>query len=164
LVIEKNARKHLHLFVLSQSRFFIATCSGPLYFPSLFGVPTLFTNLIGIGRTTLPFSKNSIHLPKRYVKSNGLHASLTETLHSPFGFGELSMKEYSQLGISIHENSADEILASTVEMFERLEGSTIPDETQLDNRVNEIRTKFEWTSSGSFSTAFLSKNEEWFLK
>ena len=142
---------------------FRSTNSGPLFFPSIFGVPTISTNLIGIGRTTHPLAVNSIHLPKTYIKSDGSKASLAETLHSPFGFGELTLEEYARQGIFVQENSSSQILASTIEMFERLEGNSFSDETHLDSLVNQIRSQFDWTSSGKFSTTFLRNNYDWFL-
>lgn len=163
LVKEPNAEKDLHLYVIAKSKFFITTNSGPLYFPSIFGVPTISTNLIGIGRTTFPLALNSIHLPKTYIKSDGSKASLAETLHSPFGFGELTLEEYARQGIFVQENSSSQILASTIEMFERLEGNSFSDETHLDSLVNQIRSQFDWTSSGKFSTTFLRNNYDWFL-
>jgi putative glycosyltransferase (TIGR04372 family) len=159
LAIEEDARKKLHLFIIAKSRFFIATCSGPLYFPSLFGVPTLGTNMIGLGRTTLTFASNSFHIPKTYLKRNNARPTLDEMLKSPFGFGELSMNEFAKLGIHVQENSAIEIEEGVVEMFLRVSGLYLPREDEFSGKVNDIRSQFEWTSKGRISNSFLQRHE-----
>jgi len=164
LVTEPKARKDLHLFVLSKAKFFIGTCSGPQYFPSLFGVPTLFTNQIGIGRSILTFSKHSFHLPKIYLKRDKSKPSFAEILSSPFGFGELTLKEYAKLGIYVQENTAEEILEAVIEMFNRISGGIPPREAEFDARVSAIRSQFEWTAKGRFSNSYLQANENWFLR
>lgn len=164
LTTRPNALREVHLFVLARSKFFIGTCSGPQFFPSLFGVPTLFTNQIGIGRSILTFSKDSIHLPKHFIRSDGRKASLSEMLESPFGYGELSLKEFADLGIHIQENSKNEILLATLEMFSRIDGELQGMDNSFDDRVAEIRSAFWWTSKGRFSSSYLQENESWFLK
>lgn len=164
LTTRPNALREVHLFVLARSKFFIGTCSGPQYFPSLFGVPTLFTNQIGIGRSILTFSKDSIHLPKHFIRSDGRKASFSEMLESPFGYGELSLKEFADLGIHVQENSKNEILLATLEMFSRIDGEFQEMDNSFDNRVAEIRSAFWWTSKGRFASSYLQENESWFLK
>lgn len=163
LVAEENAASDLHLFVLSECRFFIGTHSGPQWFPPLFGVPTIFTNHIAIGRCALTFSEHSFTIPKTALKRDGTRASLMELLESPLGYGELSLKEFEKIGFTILENSSTEILNSVLEMFERLEGRLFSRENDLNNRVSDIRKEFDWTSKGKLANSFLLENEAWFL-
>jgi len=163
LVTEPNASKELHLFALSQAKFFIGTCSGPQYFPPLFGVPTLFTNQIGIGRSILTFSKHSIHLPKVYIRNDNSKPSFNEMLSSSFGFGELTIQEYAKRGLHVIENSPEEIKEAVIEMFLRISGSTLPRDEEFDLRINDIRSQFEWTSKGRISNSYLQANENWFI-
>lgn len=163
LVAEENAALDLHLFVLSQCRFFIATHSGPSWFPPLFGVPTLFTNHIAIGRCSLTFSEHSITIPKTALKRDGTKSSLIELLKSPLGFGELSLREYEKEGLRVLENSSIEILNGVFEMFDRVEGRLLSREQELNNRVSDIRKEFDWTSKGRLANSFLVENENWFL-
>lgn len=164
LTTQPNALREVHLFVLARSKFFIGTCSGPQFYPSLFGVPTLFTNQIGIGRSILTFSKDSIHLPKHFTKSDGRKASLSEMLESPFGYGELSLEEFANLGIHVQENSKDEIRLATLEMISRIDGEFQNMDNTFDKQVAEIRSASWWTGKGRFASSYLQENESWFLK
>ena len=163
LVAEENAAIDLHLFALSACRFFIGTHSGPQWFPPLFGVPTIFTNHIAIGRCALTFSEHSFTIPKIALKRDGTKTSLMELLESPLGFGELTIEEFQKRGYCVLENSAEEILNGVFEMFDRLEGRAFPREQNLKNAVSEIRGTFDWTAKGSFANSFLVENESWFL-
>jgi putative glycosyltransferase (TIGR04372 family) len=163
LVAEENAAKHLHLFVLSACRFFIGTHSGPSWFPSLFGVPTIFTNHIAIGRCALIFSENSFTLPKSAIKRDGSYASLMEILNSPFGFGELTLREFAKEGLLIQENTPEELKNAILEMFSRISGQTLPREDQLNRNVSQVREQFPWTSKGLISHSYLITNERRFL-
>ena len=163
LTTQPNALREVHLYVLSKSKFFIGTCSGPQYFPSLFGVPTLFTNQIGPGRSILTFSKHSIHLPKHYLRNDGRKAGLSEMLNSPFGFGELTLKEFSDRGIHVQENSSEEIRQAVLEIFSRVNGTYQDDDADLDKKVSDIRSGFWWTSKGKFASTYLRENESWLL-
>jgi len=163
LTTQPNALREVHLYVLAKSKFFIGTCSGPQYFPSLFGVPTLFTNQIGPGRSILTFSKHSIHLPKHYLRNDGKKAGLAEVLNSSFGFGELTLKEFSDRGIHVQENSSEEIRQAVLEIYSRVNGTYHEDDSDLDMKVADIRSGFWWTTKGRFASTYLRENESWFL-
>jgi putative glycosyltransferase (TIGR04372 family) len=163
LTTQPNALREVHLFVLAKCKFFIGTCSGPQFFPSLFGVPTLFTNQIGPGRSILTFSQHSIHLPKHCVMGDGREVGLYEMFNSPFGFGELTLKEFADRDIHIQENTSEEIRQAVVEIFSRIDGTYLDDDTDLDKRVAEIRSEFWWTSKGRIASSYLRENESWFL-
>jgi len=164
LVAQEDAALDLHLFVLSQCKFFIGTHSGPQWFPPLFGVPTLFTNHIAIGRCALTFSEHSFTIPKTAIKRDGTKTSLMELLESPLGFGELSLRDFEKRGFQILENSSVEILNGVLEMFDRVEGRPLSREKELNNKVADIRNTFDWTSKGNLANSFLIENEGWFLK
>lgn len=163
LVQETDALREFHLFVLACGLFFIGTCSGPQYFPPLFGVPTLFTNQIGSGRSILTFSEHSIHLPKTYTDSDAKPASFTQMLSSPFGYGELTLEQYRKMGINIRENTSLEILEAVQEMFSRISGEVISLDQEFDFEIDRIRNLFPWTSKGRIANSFLRRNSDWFL-
>lgn len=163
LVVERDAAINLHLFVLAFGKFFIGTHSGPQFFPPLFGVPTIFTNHIGIGRNALTFSKNSFTIPKSALKRDGSRASFMEILQSPFGYGELTLKEFEKRGLRIQENSAEELENGVLEMFTRLSGQKLPSQNNLDNRISDIRRQLPWASKGNISNSYMILHEDWFL-
>ena len=59
-----------HMFALSFARTFIASQSGPLSVPALFGVPTLWTNAVGMG--IMPYVNHVLALPMRFVDEKGI--------------------------------------------------------------------------------------------
>jgi putative glycosyltransferase (TIGR04372 family) len=111
----------------------------------------------------LTFAKNSIHLPKTYLDSDGKYPSFFEMLKSPFGYGELSLKEYSKLGIHVVENTSDEIRDATIEMFDRISGVNIPNDREFDTKIASIRSQMPWASAGRFANSYLTKHEKTFL-
>lgn len=163
LTTKTNARIDLHPFVLAKSRFFIGTCSGPSWIPSLFGVPTILTNMVAVGRTALKFSEHTFSLPKTFYRLDGARFSLSEVLNSSFGFGAMPLSYYSKKGILVHDNTPEELREAVLEMNWIISGDYNPIHSSLNAKVTDIRSQFPWTSKGDISNSFLQKNEDWFL-
>jgi len=159
LTQEKNSGRELHLFVLSESRFFIGTSSGPASYPSLFGVPTLFTNTTSIGRNTLAAAEHSFYVPKLLEDYKRI-LSFSEHLKTAEAFGELSAKELHRRGFHLKANSEAQILRAVVEMFDRLEARHVADNA-IDREIDMIRSYFPFSSSGQISHSFIEERPEW---
>jgi len=84
-------------------------------------------------------------------------------LNSSFGFGELTLKEFSDRGIHVQENSSEEIRQAVLEIYSRVNGTYHEDDSDLDMKVADIRSGFWWTSKGRFASTYLRENESWFL-
>lgn len=163
LVAHEDSRKDLHLYVLSQCKFFMGTSSGPSSVPPLFGVPTLVTNTTSIGRNVLSAAANSMYVPKIHTDLNGKIKSLSEILQGPDAFGELELPKLKELGLDLKPNSEDEIHAAVCEMFDNLAGIKNRHESEFLAQVANIRSKSPWTSQGNFATSFLEKYQERFI-
>jgi len=163
LVMELDARKDLHLYVLANALFFIGTSSGPSSVPPLFGVPTLVTNTTSIGRNVLSASKNSIYIPKLHIDSKGDIVSFREVLKGSDAFGELELLQLKRIGIQLQPNSSEDIFLAVKEMFNKIENQQIAGEEEYKIQIDKIRTEIAWTSKGSFSVSFLEKYQEKFL-
>jgi putative glycosyltransferase (TIGR04372 family) len=150
----------LHPFTLSQCRFFIGTQSGPASFPPLFGVPCINTNATSIGRNVFRSSKNSFYIPKLLRNRDGSYLTLRQTLSTPEGFGEPKGNGIRTGSLYFVDNSSEDILEATREMFERLTGSDLPS-VFYHHRVSEIRRDFPMATSGEFGVSFMKRNAWW---
>lgn len=149
----------LHPFVMSNSLFFIGTMSGPTHVASAFGTPILATNATAIGRNSLLLSKGTLYIPKIVLREDGSPLNLSETLASPEGYGELSSRELAQVGLRLLENSPDDILNGTKDIFRWLENP--PDEPQTNSIVEEVRSSKFFASRGEFAPSFLDDRGWW---
>lgn len=118
------------VFVSANAKFFISTANGAVDIPQLFDVPILLVNVVPIGFS--PISKNSMYIPKRVFDSNGVQVNFHEQL---VFFQDLPLNaiidpaaELAKRGWAVKENSRDEILQATIEMFSNLEDDFFQDE------------------------------------
>lgn len=117
----------LDVFISANCRFFISTANGLVDLPQLFDVPILQVNVVPIGFS--PISKNSLYIPKRILGSNGVEVKFQEQLRF---FQQLPLNaivdqtvELRKRGWIIKDNTPDEILNATREMFEFMENGFI---------------------------------------
>ncbi len=110
----------LDIFLCARARFIVGNTSGLFIVGSIFGVPSALANMIPI--PTLGFLAQDISMPKLlFSQPLGRMLSFPEIMSSPVAeFRAASLYVDHQL-VPI-ENTADEILAITLEMFARLEG------------------------------------------
>ena len=111
------------VYISANAKFFISTANGAVDIPQLFDVPILLVNVVPIGFS--PISKNSMYIPKRVFDGNGIQVNFHEQL---LFFQKLPLNaiinpaaELRKRGWAIKDNSCDEILQATIEMFSRLE-------------------------------------------
>jgi len=171
LVIEKNTidlnydileHRMLHLYIIAKATFLLTTNSGPSVVAWALGTPVLQTNTLAIARNILTASPGSIYLPKKYISSDSRLYSLSEILGSLEGYAETNLKEKSDLGYQIIENSANEIHQATLDMFNFLEKGQ--HNQGLTLQVNDIRGEHHAVGYGQIAPSFLSENANWFLR
>ena len=109
------------VFLISESRMFIGTTSGPQFVAYSFGVPMLWTNAPDIANA-LYFPK-SVVLPKLVIDSKNKLYSLKEMLSSPVGWIDgnldfLTSKEGAKLGLCWKNNDSKDILEGVKDFFE----------------------------------------------
>jgi putative glycosyltransferase (TIGR04372 family) len=147
-------------YILSKSKFFINTCSGPTYVAPLYGTPVLQTNCVAIGMTTPVLSKFSIHLPKTfYYRRKKL--AFSEVLQSQVGYVEGTATEFYKSGFRSYENSSQEILLSVRYMLQSLESGN--EENVNKEKIDLIRSALDSPARGNICPAYLEQNEKWFL-
>jgi len=112
----------LDIFLSAKCTFFINGESGLSSVPEAFRVPIVFVNLAAI-EYAFTWNSNIISIPKKYwLKGKKRYMTFKEIFDC--GAGRfLHTEQYEQLGIELSENSPDEILAVSIEMHERLNGT-----------------------------------------
>ena len=154
---------NLHQFVLSEAKFFLATLSGLVTAAALYKTPTLVTNSISLGRSTLSYP-NTRYLPKSLIniKSN-YKLTLNDILNSKASQGDLNEKELLENDLYLEENTENEIHKATIDFTNRLLGGTSQDKiaSELVAKALAIRSRFKLTTAGDFSESYLLNNPKW---
>jgi putative glycosyltransferase (TIGR04372 family) len=161
LNIENEDLKRLHLYVIAKSLFLLSTNSGPNTVAWALGTPVLQTNTLSIARNILSSSDGSLFLPKKYRFGRGQPCSFSQIIGSNSGYWEKNLREISALGFELIDNSEEEILEATKDMFHFVEKGN--HNALLKSRVNEIRKSCNAVGYGQISPSFLHRNENWFL-
>lgn len=121
--------ERLDVYLCATARFIIGNTSGLFILGSIFGVPSALANMIPI--PTLGFLPQDISMPKLLFSQDlGRNLSFPEIMSSPVAeFRCASL--YADHHLIPIENSADEILNMTLEMFASLENSeTVSDDDE----------------------------------
>ncbi len=141
-------------YVLSNSKFFIGTTSGPSVFPPLFGVPMLSTNMVAVSKNNFSYLAPSLAIPKVWVERvSNRDVSLEDSFELGLGFVENS--ESKTGAFFTRNNTSDEILAATIEMFEVLEG-TPPEPSVRQSSLRILRRESGAVTFGDFAESFLN--------
>ena len=111
----------LDVFLISQSRMFICTTSGPQFVAYSFGVPMLWTNAPDIANAH--YFPKSVVLPKLVIDSRNKLYSLHEMVSSQVGWidgriDSLSSKEGVKLGLQWKNNDPKDIVEGVKDFFE----------------------------------------------
>ena len=112
----------MDIFLCASCRFFLGNSSGLSIVSSIFGVPGALVNMIPM--SCLGYAPRDVSIPKLlHRKDESDYLSFGEIFKSPVANYRLA-RLYQDASIEIEENSAEDILALTREMFDRVEGQT----------------------------------------
>lgn len=149
---------YLHAYLIKHCRFMLTTHSGPRALAFALAKPSLNVNLVGPSQSFF-LSPLSLNIPKHYFKG-GRELSLREVLSSRFGFAETGKRDYLEEGVTVEENSPNELLEATREMLALLEVSEPVSQNQ-----SSVQTLFEDTnaiSRGVLSSSFSNSQGNWY--
>lgn len=149
---------YLHAYLIKHCRFMITTHSGPRALAFALAKPTLSVNLVGPSQSFFS-SPLSLNVPKHYFKG-ARELSLREVLSSRFGFAETGKGDYFEDGVTIEENSPQELLEATREMLALLQSSE-----PVSLNQTSVQTVFENTnaiSRGVLSSSFANSQGNWY--
>lgn len=148
----------MDIFLFSQCRFFIATNSGPLLVPCIFGVPVVITNLLPVSQR--PWTKNTFYLPKLlWLNGKNRYATFGEILSSEIGVFHSTAK-YQEKNIRIVDNTAAEINEVTVEMLDHLDGCLeyAEEDDEAQAMFNKVYARYgRYGIKGRMGRKFLEK-------
>jgi len=109
------------VFLISESRIFIGTTSGPQFVAYSFGVPMLWTNAPDIANAL--YFPRSVVLPKLVIDSKDKPYSIKEMLSSPVGWSDgkidwITSKEGAKLGLRWKDNDPKDIVEGVKDFLE----------------------------------------------
>ncbi len=134
-----NKSGSMDIFLCANCRFFLGNSSGLYLASTIFGVPSALANLIPIS-AALPVGHNDLGIPKMLrSKETGelLHyGEILQTAVANFRFAW----QYEKAGISVEENSPEDIRNLSLEMLDRLLGQDISDreEEKLQDKFHQL--------------------------
>ena len=143
----------MDVFLCATCRFYVGTSSGLAYVPNLFSTPCVFTNWFPTG--TRPLNGTDIFIPKmhRYDRRDEF-APFAESLAPPLGHIH-DKSGLTALGVSLSENSREDLRDVVDEMLDRLEGTPAytPEDDALRARFDAVAM-----SARSFGNAQIGRD------
>lgn len=146
----------MDVVLCASCRFFIATNSGLGIVPATFGVPAVAVDYMPLANEL--YIKNGCFLPKLcWLPIENRYLSFDECMQAPMGY---THSGHSFAGITLRQNTAEEIRELVVEMMDRLDGKLPHDEAAvaLQARFDEIRSRHGVVSNASIGREFLKRN------
>ncbi len=159
------------IYLPARCRFFIGTGSGVASIAEIFNVPEVRINFIplnpfipGYKLHHFPPGKNDLFIPKKiWSKEKNRYLTFKEEMEFDKGFS-FDAEDYEKAGLVPVENTPEEILAVTMEMNQRLEGTwkTTKEDEELQER---FRALFRYNNqsyhfSASIGAKFLRENKD----
>ena len=108
------------IYLPSKCKFFLGNTSGNRLISTIFNVPIAFANSVPLGDIAL--GKNDLFIPKKYWSTEKKRLLTFREIIKIGADWWLKDEMFVQANIETIENSAEEILALTKEMNERLDG------------------------------------------
>jgi putative glycosyltransferase (TIGR04372 family) len=150
------------IYIGSHCRFFLCSDGGVSAIPEMFRIPTVYVNWTDILRISTWVLNGLFIFKKFYLKDRNRYMSFFEIMNFKFG-GRDTNEIFSKLNLELIENTPEEILAVTIEMEERLNGTW-----KTTEEDEELQERF-WLLFGSdklkspelrIGTEFLRQNRE----
>jgi putative glycosyltransferase (TIGR04372 family) len=146
----------LDVFLISESRLFICTTSGPQFVAYSFGVPMLWTNAPDIANTY--YFPKSVVLPKLVIDSRDRLYSLNEMVSSRVGWidgriDSLKTKEGVKLGLHWKNNDPKDIVEGVKDFFE----NEFLEENNLQFRWNSAIKQVNSSGNTPVGSSFINR-------
>ena len=148
----------MDVFLWAQCRFYLGTNSGPAFIPPTFGVPVVMTNWSPLGIPDL-FIQGLCTFKLYWNELEQRYLSFPEVLSSSLGFTN-APEHITSKGVSLVDNTPEEIQEVVTEMLERLEGkrSYTTEENQLQEGFDLLKNKVPGV--GRIGRSFLRKHAQ----
>ena len=117
--VSEHQSEFLDIFLIGTCKFFLGTSSGIGEIALLFDVPRLNVGMVEFG--VVPTGKNCLYIPKKYkLAKTGQYLHFNQALDMKL---DHYFRNAQELGIEAEDNSPEDILKITKEMYRRLEGN-----------------------------------------
>lgn len=155
----------LDIILCARSKFIIGNSSGIFIVGSIFGVPSALANMIPF--PTMGFLAQDIFIPKLFwLNQEKRHLNFKEIMSSPISTYRYASL-YQQSNVTVEETSAEDILAMTIEMFDKLDGKWIATNEDKDNinQFMQLMTSkhYAYGACSSVSSSFLNNHRHLFV-
>jgi putative glycosyltransferase (TIGR04372 family) len=150
---DQIAKMDIHL--VRNARMFIGTTSGFAYVASNFGIPTAMVN--AISSVGLLWSVDTRFALKPVLTRDGRMLSQREATSEQWRWAYPTHESLARAGLSVSENSADEILETVKEVFALAAGRTAPSNSALIETWRDAVSITGFYGSALPSTYFLEK-------
>lgn len=147
----------IDVFLCGTCRFYIGTSSGLAYVPNLFDIPCVLTNWFPTG--TRPLNGADLFIPKmHWHDEEDDFVPFAESLAPPLGHIH-ARSTLRALGVSIRNNTREDLRDVVVEMLDRLEAkASYPGEDeQLQARFDAVATQSRSFGNARIGREFIRK-------
>jgi putative glycosyltransferase (TIGR04372 family) len=145
------------IYLLARCKFFLCNTAGLISVATCFNIPVAAANYVPLGYA--PWRPADLFIPKTYRARNGRDIPFRDIVSSGASLF-LSSKEFSDAGITVVENSAEDIQGLSEEMDARIDGrwQPRPEDEELQRRFRAL------FPAGHPITGFLSRVGAEFLR
>jgi putative glycosyltransferase (TIGR04372 family) len=155
----------MDVFLCAACRFFLGSSSGLYSVASVFGVPCAVANHAPLS-VVLAFTAADIGIPKLcWTQREGRYLTFPELLDGPLGNARY-VHQFDAAGVTVVENSADDIRDLALEMLDVIEGRAVytTDDERLQERLRGLLRPGHYTygSQARMGRDFLRKYQ-WLL-
>jgi len=152
----------LDIYLCACARAFVGTASGLAQLASTLGTPVAMSNILPVG-AVLGFRPGDLGIPKLLAREDGALMAFQEILKSPSGNFRFA-QEYTNAGLDIIDNSAEEINELGMELLDRLAGKTNYTEADERNHARFLALlkpgHYSHGSPAEVGRTFLRRHEE----
>jgi len=150
----------MDLFLCNQARFFLGNTSGLAFVSTISGVPSALANMVPYG-CVYGFAPFDISIPKALRLKDGTVPRFAEIFGSELSTYR-SNREFDNAGVTLTENTAQQIRDLTNEMLDVLEGKpqrTLEDEFRQQSFRKLLTPRhFSYDTRSRIGTAFLREH------
>ncbi len=114
----------MDIFLCARCRFFLGNSSGLFNVAGVFGRRSALANVAPLG-CAYSFFPGDISIPKRLIAQDGHEMPLSQAFADPASEYRFA-SDYLDRGLTLQDNSSDEIRDLAVEMMDRVDGSFAP--------------------------------------
>jgi len=158
----KYRSEFMDIYLLGHCKFFLGSTAGICFVSTIFEVPVVCANFVPL--EPLRRVRKDIFIPKKiYSNKEKRFLAFKEILNSDVcSFSHTD--QYKKNNLTVVENTVDEILAVTKEMYERLSGKW--SYSEVDENLQKWYHSFyrpqhtDYTSPVRIGTSFLRENKE----